>query len=48
MLLSCVCKEGRIVQGKRAALRKAVHSQSQVSAIVLDLARGEALLMPAG
>ena len=31
--------QGRIVIGETAALRRAVHSQSGVSAVVLDLAR---------
>jgi len=37
--VAVLCLQGRIVQGERATLRTAVHSQSHVSAIVLDLAR---------
>jgi anti-anti-sigma factor len=34
-----LCVQGRIVRGETAALRNAVTSQSDVSAVVLDLAR---------
>lgn len=34
-----LCLQGRMVRGETAALRNAVHSQSGVSALVLDLAR---------
>ena len=37
--VAILCLQGRIVTGETAALRKAVHSQSGVSAVVLDLAR---------
>jgi len=37
--VAILCLQGRIVSGETAALRKAVHSQSGVSAVVLDLAR---------
>jgi anti-anti-sigma factor len=36
--VSLLCLQGRIVNGETAVLRKAVHSQSNVSAIILDLA----------
>ena len=34
-----LCLQGRIVRGETAILRDAVHSQSGVSSVVLDLAR---------
>ena len=34
-----LCLQGRIVNGETAPLRNAVHSQSEVSAVILDLAR---------
>jgi anti-anti-sigma factor len=37
--VTIVCLQGRIVNGETAALRDAVDSQSNVSAVVLDLAR---------
>src|SRR5216683_7825752 len=37
--VAILCLQGRVVRGKTAALRNAVHSQSEVSAVVLDLAR---------
>ena len=37
--VTVLCLQGRIVNGETKTLRKAVHSQSKVSAIVLDLAR---------
>src|SRR6266849_1661113 len=37
--VAIVCLQGRMVRGETAALRNAVHSQSEVSAVVLDLAR---------
>src|SRR5712691_13558017 len=37
--VAILCLQGRMVRGETAALRKAVHSQSGVSAVVLDLAR---------
>jgi anti-sigma B factor antagonist len=37
--VAILCLQGRVVSGETAALRKAVHSQSGVSALVLDLAR---------
>jgi anti-anti-sigma factor len=37
--VTVLCLQGRIVNGETATLRKAVHSQSRVSAIVLDLTR---------
>jgi len=37
--VAILCLQGRIVNGETAALRDAVHSQSKVSAVVLDLAR---------
>ena len=37
--VTVLCLQGRIVNGETATLRKAVRSQSKVSAIVLDLAR---------
>jgi anti-anti-sigma factor len=36
--VTVLCLQGRIVNGETAALRKAVLSQSHVSAIILDLA----------
>ena len=37
--IAILCLQGRLVTGETAALRNAVHSQSEVSAVVLDLAR---------
>src|SRR5713226_9026864 len=37
--VAILCLQGRMVRGENAALRNAVHSQSGVSAVVLDLAR---------
>jgi len=37
--VAILCLQGRMVRGETAALRNAVHSQSEVSAVVLDLAR---------
>lgn len=37
--VAILCLQGRMVRGETAALHKAVHSQSGVSAVVLDLAR---------
>ena len=37
--VAILCLQGRMVRGENAALRNAVHSQSEVSAVVLDLAR---------
>jgi len=37
--VTVLCLQGRIVNGETVALHDAVHSQSHVSAIVLDLAR---------
>ena len=37
--VAILCLQGRVVSGETAALRKAVHSQSGASALVLDLAR---------
>ena len=37
--VAILCLQGRIVNGETATLRDAVRSQSQVSAVVLDLAR---------
>lgn len=37
--VAILCLQGRIVRGETATLRNAVHSQSGVSAVVLDLAR---------
>jgi len=37
--IAILCLQGRVVSGETAALRNAVHSQSGVSAVVLDLAR---------
>ena len=37
--VAVVCLQGRIVHGETASLREAVYSQSQVNAVVLDLAR---------
>ena len=36
--VAILCLQGRIVNGETATLRDAVRSQSQVSAVVLDLA----------
>jgi anti-anti-sigma factor len=37
--IAILCLQGRMVRGETAALRNAVHSQSGVSELVLDLAR---------
>jgi anti-anti-sigma factor len=37
--VAILCLQGKIVRSETAALRRAVHSQSGVSAVVLDLAR---------
>ena len=37
--VAILCLQGRMVRGEIAALRDALHSQSEVSAVVLDLAR---------
>jgi anti-anti-sigma factor len=37
--IAILCLQGRVVSGETAALRNAVASQSEVSAVVLDLAR---------
>lgn len=37
--VAILCLQGRMVRGETAALRNAVRSQSEVSAVVLDLAR---------
>ena len=37
--VAILCLQGRIVRGETGALLKAVHSQSGVSVVVLDLAR---------
>ncbi|HZE68308.1 MAG TPA: STAS domain-containing protein [Pyrinomonadaceae bacterium] len=37
--VAILCVQGRIVRGETAALRNAVHSQSRISALILDLAR---------
>ncbi len=37
--IAILCLQGRMVRGETAALRNTVHSQSGVSALVLDLAR---------
>ena len=37
--VAILCLQGRIVNGETAPLRNAVDSQSEVSAVVLDLAR---------
>jgi len=37
--IAILCLQGRLVTGETAALRNAVHSQSEVSAVVLDFAR---------
>jgi anti-anti-sigma factor len=37
--VAVLCLQGRIVNGEMESLRKAVHSQSKVSAVILDLAR---------
>ena len=38
-LVAVLCLEGRIVNGETEILRNAVHSVSDVSAVILDLAR---------
>ena len=37
------CLEGRVVRGETVPLRNAVHSQSEVSAVLLDFARVSAI-----
>jgi len=37
--IAILCLQGRIVRGETEALREVVHSQSGVSAVVLDFAR---------
>ena len=37
--VAILCLRGRIVNGETETLRKAVHSVSEVSAVILDLAR---------
>jgi anti-anti-sigma factor len=37
--VAVLCLQGRIVNGETEMLRKAVHSVSEVSAVILDLAR---------
>jgi len=37
--VAILCLQGRVVRGETATLRDAVRSQSEVSAVVLDLAR---------
>jgi len=37
--VAILCLQGRMVRGETAALHKAVHSQSGVSAVILDLGR---------
>jgi anti-anti-sigma factor len=37
--VAVLCLQGRIVNGETETLRKAVHSLSEVSAVILDLAR---------
>src|SRR6266849_8378453 len=37
--VAILCLQGRVVRGETAALLNGVHSQSEVSAVVLDLAR---------
>jgi anti-anti-sigma factor len=37
--IAILCLQGRVVSGETAALRNALASQSEVSAVVLDLAR---------
>ena len=37
--IAILCLQGRLVTGETAALRNAVHSQSEMSAVVLDFAR---------
>jgi anti-anti-sigma factor len=37
--IAILCLQGRMVRGETAALRNAVHSQSGVNTLVLDLAR---------
>jgi len=41
--VAILCLQGRMVTGETAALRNAVHSQSEVSAVVLDLARASTI-----
>ena len=41
--VAILCLQGRIVNGETAPLRNAVHSQSEVSAVVLDLGRVSAV-----
>jgi len=37
--VAILCLQGQIVTGEAEALRNAVHSQSRISALILDLAR---------
>ena len=37
--VAILCLQGQIVTGEAAGLRNAVHSQSRISALILDLAR---------
>ena len=37
--VAILCLQGQIVTGEAAALRNAVHSQSRISALILDLTR---------
>jgi anti-anti-sigma factor len=37
--VAVLCLQGRIVKGETEILRKALHSMSEVSAVILDLAR---------
>jgi len=37
--VAVLCLQGRIVKGETEMLRKALHSLSEVSAVILDLAR---------
>ena len=37
--VAILCLQGQIVTGEDAALRNAVHSQSRISALILDLTR---------
>ncbi|MEK6336898.1 MAG: STAS domain-containing protein [Acidobacteriota bacterium] len=41
--VTVLCLQGRLVNGETAALRDAIDSQSQVSSVVLDLARVSAV-----
>ena len=41
--IAILCLQGRVVRGETAALRNAVNSQSDASAVVLDLARVSAI-----